>query len=128
MAKGRPAVVLVEDDERLRDALAGVLTVSGFQVASFSNTEAALESAPWGTAACLIVDVRLPGMSGLELLECLRGRGESMPAIVLTADTRQVTRDAAMRLGVSAYLEKPVRGRAVAAAVREAISKRNSSC
>jgi FixJ family two-component response regulator len=126
MAKGRPAVVLVEDDEGLRDALAGVLTVSGFQVASFSNTEAAVQAAPWATAACLIVDIRLPGMSGLELLQCLRGRGDAMPAIVLTADTSRVTRDAAMRLGVSAYLEKPVRGRVVAAAVREAISKRNT--
>jgi FixJ family two-component response regulator len=126
MAKGRPAVVLVEDDERLRDALTGVLTVSGFRVASFSSAEAALETAPWATAACLIVDIRLPGASGLELLRRLRGGGDSMPAIVVTADTRRMTRDAAIRLGVSAYLEKPVRGRVVAAAVREAISKRNT--
>ena len=126
MAKGRPAVVLVEDDEGLRDALTGVLTVSGFRVASFSSTEAAIDAAPWATAACLIVDVRLPGMSGLELLQLLRERGEWMPAIVLTADTRRVIRDAAMRLGVWAYLEKPTRGRIVATTVREAISKRNT--
>ena len=126
MAKGRPAVVLVEDDEGLRDALTGVLTVSGFRVASFSSTELALEAAPWATAVCLIVDIRLPGMSGLELLHCLKERGDSMPAIVLTADTRRAMRDAAMRLGVSAYLEKPARGRVVVAAVREAISKRNT--
>jgi len=129
MAKGRPAVVLVEDDEGLREALTGVLTVSGFRVASFSSTELALEGAPWATAACLIVDIRLPGMSGLELLHCLHERGDSMPAIVLSADARdarQVMRDAAMRLGVSAYLEKPARGRVVVAAVREAISKKNT--
>ena len=126
MARGRPAVVLIEDDERLRDALTGVLTVSGFRVASYSSAEAAVDEAPWATAACLIVDIRLPGTSGLGLLQLLRGRGNSMPAIVVTADTRRITRDAAMRLGVSAYLEKPVRGRVVAAAVREAISKRNT--
>jgi two-component system, LuxR family, response regulator FixJ len=126
MAKERPAVVLVEDDQGLREALTGVLTLSGFRVASFSSTELALEQAPWTTAACLIVDIRLPGMSGLELLHCLQERGASMPAIVLTADARQVTRDAATRLGVSAYLEKPARGRVVVAAVREAISKRNT--
>jgi FixJ family two-component response regulator len=103
-----------------------VLTLSGFQVASFSNAEAAVEAAPWATAACLIVDIRLPGMSGLELLHYLRGRGDSMPAVIVTADTRRTTRDAAMHLGVSAYLEKPVRGRVLAAAVREAISKRNA--
>jgi len=123
MANGRPAVVLIEDDERLRGALTGVLTAYGFLVASFPNTETAVEAAPWATAACLVVDIRLPGMSGLELLQCLRGRGESMPTVVITADTRRVTRDAAMRLGVAAYLEKPVGGRVVAAAVREAISK-----
>jgi FixJ family two-component response regulator len=126
MARGRPAVVLVENNERLRNALTGVLTLSGFQVASFSNAEAAVEAAPWATAACLIVDIRLPGMSGLELLHYLRGRGDSMPAVIVTADTRRTTRDAAMHLGVSAYLEKPVRGRVLAAAVREAISKRNA--
>jgi DNA-binding NarL/FixJ family response regulator len=49
-----------------------------------------------------------------------------MPAVIVTADTRRTTRDAAMHLGVSAYLEKPVRGRVLAAAVREAISKRNA--
>lgn len=123
MATGWPAVVLIEDDERLRDALAGVLTVSGFRVASFSSTEAADEAAPWATTACLIVDIGLPGTSGLELLRSLRGQGESMPAIVITADTRRGTRNAAMRLGVSAYLEKPVGGRVLVAAVREAISK-----
>jgi FixJ family two-component response regulator len=126
MAKGRPVVVLVEDDERLRDALTGVLTVSEFRVASFSTAETAIEAAPWTTAACLIVDIRLPGMSGLELIQFLRGRGECMPAIVLTADTRRVMRDTAMRVGVSAYLEKPAGGRVVVAAVRDAMSRRGN--
>ena|SRR5215471_13900076 len=123
MPKTWPAVVLVEDDERLRDALTGVLSISGLRVATFATAESALEEAPWSTAACLIVDIRLPGMPGLELLRRLRGRGDAMPAIVITADMRRATRDAAMRLGVSAYLEKPVPGRALAAAVRKAISK-----
>lgn len=123
MANGRPAVVLVEDDERLRDALAGVLSVSGFQVASFATAEAALDGAAWARAACLIVDLRLPGMSGVELLRSLRGRGDAMPAIVITADMRPAMRDEAMRLGVSAYLEKPVARNVLTAAVREAIVK-----
>lgn len=123
MANGPPAVVLVEDDERLCGALAKLLSISGFGVAAFAAAEAARDGAPWATAACLVVDVRLPGISGLELLRWLREAGDAVPAIVLTADTRGVTRDAATRLGVAAYLEKPVAGRVLVAAVREAISK-----
>ena len=125
-ANGQWRVVLVEDDARLRRALAGVLSVSGFRVFAFGTAEEAREGAPWAAAACLVVDVRLPGMSGLELLRWLRERSDTVPAIVLTADTREATRDAAMRLGVAGYLEKPAAGRAVAAAVREAILKRRT--
>jgi DNA-binding response OmpR family regulator len=117
-------VVLVEDDERLRRALARVLTVSGFQVLAFGTAEEAREGAPWATAACLVVDVRLPGMSGLDLLRWLRARGDTVPAIVMTADTRKATRDAAMRFGIAGYLEKPAAGRALTAVVREAILNR----
>ena len=123
MANGRPAIVLVEDDEPLRGALAGMLSISGFSVAAFASAEAAREGAPWAAAACLVVDVRLPGISGLQLLRWLREGGNDVPAIVLTADTRGVMRDAAMHLGVAAYLEKPAAGRVLTAAIRAAISK-----
>jgi two-component system CheB/CheR fusion protein len=126
MANGLPVVVVVEDDDRLREALARVLAVSGFRVVPFSSSEAAIEEAPWAAAACLLLDIHLPGMSGLELLQFLRERNSRMPAIVLTADTRGTVREAAMRLGVSAYLEKPARGHRVVAAIRETMSKRNS--
>ena len=58
-----------------------------------------------------------------ELLRSLRERGAAIPAVVITADTRRATHDAAMRMGVSAYLEKPVSRRVLTAAIREAISK-----
>ena len=123
MAQGQPAIVLVEDDDGLRSAVAGMLAASGFRVMPFATGETALAEASWDAAACVIVDVRLPGMSGLELLQRLPRRALKLPAIVFTADERQATRDAAARLGVSAYLEKPVRGRTLIAAVRAAVAR-----
>jgi FixJ family two-component response regulator len=114
-------VVLVEDDDGLRNAVATMLATSGFRVMPFATAEAALAEVRWDAAACLIVDVRLPGMSGLDLIRRLPQRANKLPAVVITADERQATRDAAARLGVSAYLEKPVQGRAVIAAVRQAV-------
>ncbi len=124
MANELPAVVLVEDDDRLRNALARVLSMSGFRVATFAAAEAALAGTSWANVACLVVDIRLPGMSGLELLRHLRKRGNAMPAVVMTADLRRGLREAAMELDVRAYLEKPVGGHVLGAAVREAISRR----
>jgi FixJ family two-component response regulator len=123
MAQALPIVVLVEDDDGLRNAVAGMLAAAGFRMMPFATAEAAHAEAPWDTAACVIVDVRLPGISGLELLQRLPQRAAKLPAIVFTADDRQATRDAAARLGVSAYLQKPVRGRTIIAAVRAAISR-----
>lgn len=123
MAQDLPAVVLVEDDDGLRSAVAGMLAASGFRVMPFATAEAALAEAPWDVAACVIVDVRLPGMSGLELLQRLQRGASKLPAIVFTADERQATRDAAARLGVLAYLEKPVYGRTMIAAVRAAVAR-----
>jgi len=123
MAQSQPTVVLVEDDDGLRGAVAGMLAASGFRVMPFATAEAAHAEAPWDTAACVIVDVRLPRMSGLELLQRLPRRAAELPAIVFTADDRQATRDAAARLGVSAYLQKPLHGRKIIAAVRAAVAR-----
>jgi two-component system response regulator FixJ len=122
MANEWPSVVLVEDDERLRDAVAGVLTMSGFRVSPYASAEAALAAAAWSNVACVVVDVRLPGMSGLDLLWRLRRRGDTTPALVVTADARSAADPMVRHLGVAAVLEKPVAGRALSAAIRSAIA------
>ncbi len=123
MAHGAVPVVLVEDDDGLRDAVVGMLAASGFDVMPFATAEAALAQAPWDNAACVVIDVRLPGLSGLELLRRVRRRAATLPAIVVTADERATTRAAAARLGAAAYLEKPVPGRTIVAAVRAAVDR-----
>jgi FixJ family two-component response regulator len=122
MAHGQPAIVLVEDDDGLRDALAGMLAASGFRVLRFANAEACLAGNPWDQASCLVVDVRLPGMSGLDLVREVRQRGDRMPVIVITADARPPVREAAARAGVTAFLEKPIERQTIVAAVRDAIA------
>jgi FixJ family two-component response regulator len=122
MARGMSLIILVEDDDGLRDAFIGMLSVSGFGVQAFSTAEGAREGAPWDDAACLVADVRLPGMSGFELVRWLRDRpGRRMPMIVITAAPTEAARDMAESLGVYAFLEKPVKARTLVAAIHDAI-------
>jgi len=122
MAQDLPVIVLVEDDDGLRSALAGMLSVCGFRVLAFATAESARDSATWESAECLVADVRLPGASGFDLLRWLRGSGRGLPAVVITAAASERTRTEAAAMGVSAYLEKPVHGRRLVTAIREAIS------
>lgn len=115
-------LVLVEDDDALRGALVTMLRVAGFRVASYATAEAALGEAHWELADCLVADVRLPGMSGWELIESLRHAGRRTPVVVISADTGRQAREAAERLGVATFLEKPVAGRALVAAIRHAMA------
>ena len=122
MAQDLPVIVLVEDDDGLRRALARMLSVCAFRVLAFATAESARDSAKWDDAACLVADVRLPGMSGFDLLRWLRRSGRGLPAIVITAAASERGRAEATALGVSAYLEKPMHRRGLVAAIRKAIS------
>lgn len=115
-------LVLVEDDDALRGALVTMLRVAGFRVASYATAEAALGEAHWDLADCLVADIRLPGMSGWELIESLRHAGRRTPVVVISADAGHQAHRTAERLGVARYLEKPVAGRTLVAAIRHAIA------
>lgn len=122
MGQGIPAIVLVEDDDGLRGALVGMLTVCGFDVLPFATAERARDTAPWERTACLLADIRLPGISGFDLIHWLRRAGHDVPAITMTAAPSQHGRDVARALGVRAFLEKPVPGPVLVAAIRAAIT------
>lgn len=116
-----PIIVLVEDDDGLRGALLSMLAVRGFAVHPFATGESARDAAPWDRAACLVADIRLPGISGLDLMQWLHHSGRHVPTIAMTAAPSQQARDLARSLGVHAFLEKPVAGNVLVAAIREAI-------
>jgi FixJ family two-component response regulator len=101
-----PLVVVVEDDPATLKALGRVLRAGGFEPASYSSAEAFLQSPPARAPACLLVDVQLGGMSGLELQRRLRTSGSTTPVIVMTAFDDQRVRDEAYRIGCAGCVDK----------------------
>lgn len=104
----KPRIILVEDHDAVRRSLTRALTTAGFDVTSFASAEGVLE-APQArlVADCLLIDVQLSGMTGIELCTALRARGVSIPAICMSADHRDALRAAALGAGAIAYLLKP---------------------
>ena len=104
---GRPTrLVLVDDDELLREVLAGNLAQSGFEVELFSDPLAALDAIPRSDVDLLILDWKMPGMSGLELLQALRGRGVGTRALFFTSHNDTIYEEAALALGASDFIDK----------------------
>lgn len=111
---GRP-VAVVEDDDGARNALGRLLDAAGFESALFESAEAFLGSKPDRDWSCLIVDVQLTGMSGIDLQQTLRAGGSRAPVIVVTAHGSDAIRERAERAGCAAFLTKPFGGDAILA-------------
>lgn len=101
-------VAIVDDDEAIREALCDLLMVEGLACVSFDGAAAFLDAYRSGEFDCLITDVRMPGMSGLDMIERLRASGVTIPSIVLTSVVDDSARARALDLGVHAWLTKPV--------------------
>ena len=103
-----PVIAVVEDDEAMREALSDLLQVLGLPCRTFDRAEAFLAAHEVSTFGCLISDVRLPGISGLDLLQRLRDLGSTMPVIITTSYTDPNIRSRALEGGAHAYLTKPL--------------------
>ena len=119
-ARSGGTVLLVEDDDSMRAALERLLNAFGFRCVAFRSAETLLASGMGEGAVCLVSDLKLPGMSGLELLAELRARHAALPSIVITSHDAPGLRDGAGRQGACAYLTKPFRGIALLDAIRAA--------
>jgi len=115
-------VLVVDDDEGMREALKNLLNAAGFETVAFESAEALLGDHALEGALCVISDIRLPAMSGLEMLTELRARGVWTPVIAITAHDEPGVRNEAVRRGAAAYLAKPFRGSGLLAAI-ESIAK-----
>src|SRR6266403_2436488 len=102
-----PRLVLIDDDDLFRESLGLNLIDEGYDVTSFSNGAAALEHfAAGGTADVLLLDWRMPGMNGLEVLRSLRQAGNTTPAIFLTVLSEDIYEEAALEGGAVDFIEK----------------------
>lgn len=117
----RLVLALVDDDEPLRGALAFECETAGFTTRVFADAESAWAAPDISSWGCLIVDLRLPGMSGLELAERLRGRDHRSPAILITSNPSPSTRRRARAAGME-IVEKPLLGGELIRSVRRILA------
>ena len=129
----RPAsstrVHLVDDNEGFRDSTAWLLETAGFEVESYGSAPAFLEargegaSAPAGSVECLVSDIRMPEMSGVQLQEELRRRGDAIPLVFVTAHGDVPLAVEAMRKGAANFLEKPFGDEVLVDAINAALTR-----
>jgi len=104
-----PLMAIVDDDDALRNSLDNLLRSVGFRVQRFASAEAFLQAEHAPETACLLLDVRLPGMNGLELQRQLGGTHGRIPIIFITAYADDAMRTQALAAGAVAVLSKPCR-------------------
>ena len=117
-------VAFVDADDSVRSALQGRMKVVGLRARTFESAEEFLESGEQQDVGCLIADVRMPGMSGLELQATLNAADCRIPTIFVTAHGDERTRTEAMRAGAFGFMAKPYNDKALVASVREALRRK----
>ena len=116
-----PLISIVDDDQAVREALQRMLRSHGFTTAVFASAEQFLASGRPGDESCLILDVRMPGMTGWGLHHHLASEGCRIPIILITGSPTNGERERAMSMGVVSYLAKPVDERVLLQTLREAL-------
>lgn len=114
-------VYLVDDDAAVQDSLAAAFGTLDLPCRIFPSAQEFLDAYENTWRGCLIADVRLPGMNGLELLETLRERGSDMPTLLITGHGDQEMESQARRLGAQGLLQKPFQFAELAKSVQSAI-------
>jgi FixJ family two-component response regulator len=122
LASQRPMIFVVDDDAAVRRALAFALELEGFDVETYESGEALLLRGAPDMRGCLVLDERLPGISGLETLRQLRARHIGLPALLVTSHPKAGFRAAAAAAGAP-ILEKPLLGETLAVAIRTALGE-----
>jgi FixJ family two-component response regulator len=117
-SKQSKSIVVVEDDSGMSRAIERLLRAAGFQCRCFLSAEELLQTDAADSAVCLVVDIHLPGLSGLELSRLLIRSGRAKPVIFITGQDEASLRDQARELGC-AYFRKPFEGKDLLAAIRQ---------
>ena len=118
-----PLISIVDDDESVRTALKSLIDSVGFRAEVFGSGEEFLKSPYVAQTDCLIADVRMPGMSGLELQERLNAAGSSVPIVFISAHEDKEARARGLRDGAIAFLQKPFSEDSLLGAISEGLDK-----
>jgi len=116
-------VSIVDDDASVRRSTRRLLRSSGFRAEAFASAEEFLESKSAAKTACLILDLRMPGMNGLELQRRLTQNGDPVPIIFLSAHASEEDERSALRAGAVQFLCKPTSKEALLGAIRDALKR-----
>jgi FixJ family two-component response regulator len=119
--KPRPRISVVDDDDSMREAIGGLMKSLGYMAEVFGSAEAFLNSRELPRTSCLIADVHMPGMTGLELHRHLVASGRTIPTILITAYPDDGVRARALRDGVVGYLSKPFDENDLLACIRSSL-------
>jgi len=120
-------VHVIDDDDALRESLAFLLSTARIAVATYPSAAAFIEAIPAAELSCVITDVRMPGMSGIDLLKRLREMKIDVPVIVITGHGDVPLAVEAMKVGAIDFLEKPFDDEVLLASVRAAIERRGGA-
>src|SRR5215472_13970499 len=116
-----PLLSVVDDDESVRESLPDLLRELGFAVRAFSSAEEFLSSDCVDETSCLILDIAMPGMTGLELEQELKSRSQEIPIVFITAQRDDTTRARLLKRGAAGFLLKPFSDTALLTAVNTAL-------
>lgn len=121
--KHRPVIAVVDDDLSVREALENLISSVGYEVKLFASAEAFLDSDARANTDCAVLDLRLPGISGIELQRKLATNGQSIPSIIITAQGDDQARAEAAAAGAVAFINKPFKEETLLAAIDSALNR-----
>jgi FixJ family two-component response regulator len=121
---GSPLIAVVDNDASARQAIAALVCSFGFGACKFASAAEFLRTLPGHGVVCLITDVQMPGMTGLELHRYLASNGDAIPTILTTAYPNEATRIRALKEGVLCYLAKPVGPDDLLGCIRSALAQK----
>lgn len=116
-------VHVVDDDPAVRDSLGFLLETAGFEVKTYDSADQFLETYAAGDGGCLVTDVRMPGLTGMELVARLREQGSNLPIVVMTGHGDVPMAVAAMKAGVADFIEKPFDDEAMIGSIEGALRR-----
>ena len=120
-----PVVHVIDDDDSAREALSFLIDCAGLKVRAYDSALRFLEAVPSMEHGCIVTDVRMPDMTGIELIGRLKALGVTDPVIVITGHADVPMAIQAMKAGVADFLEKPFGDEAILAAIRSALAQRS---